>query len=196
MLIQVVHCHPLTDSYNHALFQAIVESLRKAGHTTVATDLYREDFSPAMTDTERRSYMTASYDGHAVAPYIEILKKIDGIVFCFPHWYYAMPAMLKGYVDRVWAPGTAFVYDPKDGHLEPNLCNIKLFGVVTSYGSPWWIVRLFAGDAGRKVMMRGLKTMCARGCRSFYLAHYDMDRSTPRSRRAFMGKVKATVSRL
>ena len=70
--------------------------------------------------------------------------------------------MLKGWVDRVWGPGTAFLYDSKDGHLRPNLHNIKLFGVVTSYGSSWWIVRVFAGDAGRKVLMRGMKPLCAK----------------------------------
>ena len=78
-----------------------------------------------------------------------------------------MPAMLKGWVDRVWGPGVAFTYDAKDNHLAPALGNIRLFGVVTTYGSPWWVVRLFAGDAGRKVLMRGMKPMCAKGVRSF-----------------------------
>ena len=54
MRIQVVHCHPLTSSYNHALFEAIVETLGKNGHEVVATDLYREGFQPAMTEHERR----------------------------------------------------------------------------------------------------------------------------------------------
>jgi NAD(P)H dehydrogenase (quinone) len=54
MLIQVVHCHPLTDSYDHALFRATVETLEARGHGVVATDLYREGFQPATPD-ERRS---------------------------------------------------------------------------------------------------------------------------------------------
>jgi NAD(P)H dehydrogenase (quinone) len=196
MLVQVVHCHPLVESYDHALFHAIVETLQAGGHQVVATDLYREGFQPAMTEEERRSYMGNQYAGHAVGAYSELLKKIDGIVFCYPHWWFSMPAVLKGYVDRAWAPGTAFVYDAKDGHLEPNLRNIKLFGVVTTYGSPWWIVRLFAGDAGRLVMMRGLKPMCARDARSLYLAHYDMDHSTPQTRQAFLDKVRSRLARV
>jgi putative NADPH-quinone reductase len=107
-----------------------------------------------------------------------------------------MPAMLKGWVDRVWGPGTAFVYDSKDGHLRPNLHNIKLFGVVTSYGSSWWIVRVFAGDAGRKVLMRGMKPLCAKDAQSFYLAHYGMDASTPASREAFLEKVRRRIARI
>jgi putative NADPH-quinone reductase len=48
--------------------------------------------------------------------------------------------MLKGYFDRVWGPGTAFVYHSTDNRLEPNLHNIRLLGVVTTYGTPWWVV--------------------------------------------------------
>ena len=68
MLIQVVHCHPLVESYDHALFQTIVATLRQRGHDVVATDLYREGFDPAMTEAERRSYMGNAYDESAVAP--------------------------------------------------------------------------------------------------------------------------------
>lgn len=149
-MIQVVHCHPLADSYNHALFRVIVTSLERNGHQVIATDLYRDGFQPAMTEAERRSYMGPDYDGHAVAEYIAILRKIDGIIFCFPHWWYAMPAVLKGYVDRAWAPGTAFTYGAKHRDLQPNLQSVRLFGVVTSYGSPWWNVVMLAGDPGRK----------------------------------------------
>jgi NAD(P)H dehydrogenase (quinone) len=196
MRIQVVHCHPLVESYDHALFLAIVETLRQRGHEVIATDLYREGFQPAMTEAERRSYMGNGYDGSAVAGYIEALRSVEGFVLCYPHWWFSMPAMLKGYVDRVWAPGTAFVYDAKDNHLEPNLRHIRLFGAVTTYGSPWWVVNLFAGNAGKKVLMRGMKPMCARDVTSFYLAHYDMDHSTEASRQAFLDKVRRRLARV
>jgi len=196
MRIQVVHCHPLVTGYNHALFQAIVATLRENGHDVVATDLYREAFQPAMTERERQTYMEEAYDRSAVERYCETLKSVEGLILCFPHWWFSMPAMLKGWVDRVWGPGIAFDYDPKDGHLQPALHNIKLFGVVTSYGSPWWVVTLFAGNAGKKILMRGMKPMCASHARSFYMAHYGMDRSTPRSRQRFLEKVRARIARL
>lgn len=196
MRLQVVHCHPLTSSYNHALFRVIVETLETNGHEVVATDLYRERFQPAMTEHERETYMQEAYDHSAVAGHVETLKSVDGIILCFPHWWFSMPAMLKGWVDRVWGPGIAFDYDAKDGHLESALRNIRLFGVVTTYGSPWWVVVLFAGNAGRKVLMRGMKPMCAKGVKTFYLAHYDMDHSTAASRSAFLEKVKARIARL
>jgi NAD(P)H dehydrogenase (quinone) len=195
MLFQVVHCHPLQDSYNHALFRTIVAALEQSGHTVVASDLYRDGFDPVMSPEERRSYY-GDYAGAAVSSHTALLRRIDGIILCFPHWWFSMPALLKGYFDRVWAPGVAFAHDPGGGRIEPLLTHIKVFGVVTSYGSPWWITRLIAGDPGRKVLMRALKPMCGPRVRSFYLAHYDMDRATSASRDAFGARVRAVVSGL
>lgn len=193
MRIQVVHGHPLVDSYNAALFQRIGRTLRDGGHEVVATDLYREGFQPALTEAERRSYLQPPYDSDGVARYAETLRSVDGIVFCFPHWWFAMPAMVKGYVDRVWGPGIAFDHDRAGGRILPKLANIRLFGVVTSYGAPWWIVRFYAGDPGRKVLMRGLRPLCHKQAETFYLAHYDMDRSTPATRAAFLDRVAARL---
>ena len=193
MLIQVVHSHPLVDSYNHALFHTIVETL-KPRHEVIATDLYREGFSPVMTEAERSSYFQGPYAEDAVARLIGQLRRADGIIFCFPHWWFSMPAMLKGYFDRVWAPGTAFAHDLKGGRIRPLLTNIRLFGVVTSYGSPWWLTRIVMQDPGRKVLFRALKPMCGPRVGSFYLAHYDMDRSTPASRAAFIERVRARIA--
>ncbi len=195
MLIQVVHCHPLTDSYNHALFRLIVETLELGGHEVIATDLYREGFDPRLSEAERRSYFAAAYDASAVAQYVDMLRRVDGIVFCFPQWWFGLPALLKGYFDRVWGPGVAFAHDLKGGRIKPLLTNVTVFGVVTSYGSPWWLVRFYAGDPTRKMLMRALKPMCGRP-RSFYLAHYDMDRATPESRARFLDRVRAQLSRL
>lgn len=196
MLIQVVHCHPLQDSYNHALFGAIVETLERGGHQVIATDLYREGFDPVLSAAERRSYYAPAYDDAAIAAQIGVLRRIDGIVFCFPAWWFSMPALLKGYFDRVWAPGVAFAHDPAGARIVPRLANVKLFGVVTSYGSPWWLVRWYAGDPCRKVLRRALKPMCARDARWFYLAHYDMDRSTPETRARFLARVQARLARI
>ncbi len=196
MLIQVVHAHPLEDSYNHALFRAVVDTLEAGGHEVVATDLYRAGFAPAMRPAERASYYAPPYDETAIAELTDVLRRADGVIACFPHWWFAMPAMMKGYFDRVWGPGVAFRHAAGGGRIEPLLTNLKVFGVVTSYGAPWWLTRLVMGDPGRKVLLRGLKLACAPQAASFWLAHYDMDRATPASRAAFLDKVRRRVARI
>ncbi len=196
MLIQVILCHPLTDSYNHALFETIIAALKDNEHDAVATDLYREQFDPAMSDSERRSYYAAGYDDSMVSAHTALLRRVDGIILCFPHCWFSMPAMLKGYFDRVWSPGIAFERDLAKGYIRPLLTHVNLFGVVTTYGSPWWITRVIAGDPGRKVPMRALKPMCGRRVRSFFLGQYDLDRSTPAARAAFIARARARVARI
>lgn len=196
MRIQVIHAHPLAESYNHALFQAIVAALRNGGHDVVATDLYAEGFAPALTTAERSSYYAPPYDAGAVTRYVETLRNVDGLIFCFPQWWFGLPAILKGYFDRVWGPGIAFIHDKEGGRIRPLLRHIRLFGVVTSYGSPWWLVRFYSGDPTRKTMMRALRPMCAPRTETFYLAHYDMDRSTTETRAAFLHRVENRMRRI
>jgi putative NADPH-quinone reductase len=195
MRYQVIHCHPLADSYGHALFGTIVAALEARGHAVTAIDLYAEGFDPVLSASERRSYYASPYDAAAVSRYIDLLRRSEGLIFCFPQWWFAMPAMLKGYFDRVWAPGVAFAHDLAGGRIRPLLEHVRVFGVVTTYGSPWWLTRL-AGDPGRKVLMRALKPMCGARVRSFYLPHYDMDRSTQASRQAFLERVSRMVATL
>ena len=195
MRIQVVHCHPLTDSYDHALYLTILAVLREGGHEAIGTDLYREGFAPAMTEDERRSYMGNDYRPAGIDRYIETLRTVDGVVFCFPHWWLSMPAVLKGYFDRVWAPGTAFVYDDRH-ELQPNLRHIRLLAVVTSFGAPWWFVRLLAGNPGRKVFRHAVQPLCARNVQTLWLALHGMDKATEEKRDAFLAHVRDRFRRL
>jgi NAD(P)H dehydrogenase (quinone) len=196
MLFQVVHCHPLTESYNHALFRIIVATLEAGGHRVIASDLYREGFDPVLTPEERAGYYAPSHDGSKIADYADMLRRVDGIIFCFPQWWFSLPAMLKGYFDRVWAPGVAFAHDAAGGRIKPLLTHIKIFGVVTSYGSPWWLARFYAGDPVRKMLLRGLKPLCGSGTRSFYLALYDIERSSAATRERFIARVRRRIAQL
>src|SRR2546430_17695438 len=102
MLIQVVHSHPLENSYNHALFKAIVETLERR-HEVIATDLYRERFSPAMTEAERRSYYQGAYAEEAVSRLTEQLRRAGGGLFFFsPLWVFLPGLLLGGFFRRLW----------------------------------------------------------------------------------------------
>jgi putative NADPH-quinone reductase len=75
------------------------------------------------------------------------------------------------------------------------MTQIRLLGGISTYGAPWWLTR-WVGDPGRRVIMRGLRAICAWRCRTFWLAHYRMDTSTPESRAAFLAKVRARLASL
>ncbi|WP_207481117.1 NAD(P)H-dependent oxidoreductase [Arenibaculum pallidiluteum] len=195
MRLQVVHAHPLRDSFNHAAFRTVVDTAHAAGHTVVETDLYAMAFDPALGAEERASYYAPPYDDTRVRGLVEELRRAEGLIFVFPTWWFGMPAMMKGYFDRVWGPGIAFDPDPEGGRIRPLLTHVRLFGVVTSYGSPWWLTKL-VGDPGRKQIMRALKPMCGSRTRTFWLALHDMDRATARDREAFLGRLRRRIGKI
>ena len=196
MRVQVVHAHPLPESYNAALYRKILTTLEGAGHEVVGTDLYAEGFEPRMSVEERAAYFEPEPLRTAdVTPLIERLAWCEALVFCFPHWWFDVPAILKGYFDRVWLPGVAFSPDREGGRIRPALTNIKKVAVVTSFGSPRWIVELVVRNPSRRILKSGILMGCTGRVAFRYLAHYNMDRSTDATRAAFLQRVETEMQR-
>src|ERR1700682_3266603 len=131
MRVLVVYAHPLSDSFAAALRDVVLKRLRENGHEVDHCDLYAEGFDPVLTASERRAYNTAHPDLTAVEPYVARLRAAEALVLCFPTWWYGMPAILKGWFDRVWARGVAFELPPGGGAITPALGNIKKSAALT-----------------------------------------------------------------
>ena len=187
MRFLVIHAHPLPDSFQAELHRRVVTTLTAAGHHVDDCDLYAEGFQPVMGGEERRLYHCAGANRRFVPSDVERLLNCQGLVLVFPTWWYGMPAILKGYFDRVWLPGVAF--EVAGGRTRPLLRNIERFAVVTTYGSPWWFNRLM-GDPNRRVITRGLRALFPRGVRMLWLARYGMDFADRHSCERFLDRVE------
>ena len=194
MRVHVIFAHPRADSFNAALHETILAALRQAGHEIDDLDLYAENFQPVLTAEERGAYDTVGENLASIERYVERLRATEALVISAPTWWYGMPAMLKGYFDRVWVPGVAFDLQPHGGAIRPCLTNIRKYAVVTTTGSPWWFMRLYMRDPGKRVLMRGLRRLFAANVAMDYLCHYGIDTSTPASRARFLARVQATFA--
>jgi NAD(P)H dehydrogenase (quinone) len=104
----VVLCHPERESYNAAVAQRVCAALRAAGHAVRFHDLYAERFDPVLSASElRRGY---SFDSQ-VQSYGNELESCEALVFVHPEWWGAPPAVLKGWIDRVFRPGLAYEFE-------------------------------------------------------------------------------------
>jgi NAD(P)H dehydrogenase (quinone) len=194
MRLLVVFCHPDPDSYGAAIFRTACQALREAGHELRIIDLYAEGFDPVFTLDEKRSYLTDTGQNIAgVARHVEALQWAEGWVAIYPTWFYGLPAMLKGWLDRVWLPGVTFqVATAKKRTIRGELQNIRHFVGITTSGSPWWWLRVI-GDPGRSLLMKGLRPLYARGCRMSWLQLHDMNHATAADREAFLAKVDRSL---
>jgi NAD(P)H dehydrogenase (quinone) len=193
--VLVVFAHPLADSFAASLHRAILAALRRAGYEIDDCDLYAEGFDPVLSAAERRAYNTPEPDLSAVARHVARLRQAEALVLCFPTWWYGMPAILKGWFDRVWAPGVAFELPQGGGAIRPALRNIRKFAVVTTYGSPWWLVKLLLRDPVRAVLLGGLGRLCAQDVEKSFLALYSIDAADDARCARFCARVERSFIR-
>jgi len=193
MRILVVYAHPVETSYNAALHRRVIDSLRAAGHEVDDCDLYAEEFNPVMSREERLGYHEVPANRLRVQRYVDRLLGAEALVLCFPTWCFGLPAILKGYFDRVLMPGVAFdLTDPN--HVKPALTNLKRIAAVVTYGRPRWTAFLM-GDPPRKVVTRYLRMLTGGAARVDYHACYHMNVATPPKLERFKLQVGKAMSR-
>ncbi len=195
MRILLVYSHPVPESFNAALRDQALETLQQGGHEVKLLDLYAEGFDPVMHTQERRDYHTKDLNEDPVKDHIELLKWAEGLFFVYPTWWYGLPAMLKGWLDRVWVPHVTFSMPEDNQPIRPLMTHIRFLGAVTTCGAPWWWSKV-VGEPGRKTILRGIGALCAKPCRKLWLAHYKMDVSTETSRKLFLEKLQGKLRRI
>ena len=187
MRLLIVYCHPCKESFNAAIFSVARSEAEKAGHEVRLIDLYASGFNPAMGAEERRRYHEAGANEELVTEHLALLRWCEGLVLVYPSWWYGPPAMLKGWIERVWVPHATFELQPPKP-IGRVLTNIRLIGIVTTLGAPWRWWSLIIGDPGR-ILLRALCVLGSQKCRTFWLGLYRMDTADKTKRKQFLGKV-------
>lgn len=191
MRVLVIFAHPVETSYQTALHQATVESLKKAGHEVDDCDLYAEGFNPVLCREERLTYHDTRQNRVPVAAYVDRVLAAEAIVLVYPVWNFGFPAIMKGFFDRVFLPGVSFTIN--DGAVSPCLHTIRKMSAIATYGAT--PLRAFlAGNPPKKIVTRALRAVIKPGAPVKYLAHYDMNNSTPDTRSRFLDRVKTHLA--
>ena len=188
MRILVLYAHPVETSFGAAIHQTLVKTLRGRGHEVDDCDLIAEGFDPVMSRQDRIEYHDVAVNRSRVGPYVDRVLRADAIVFSYPVWNMGFPAILKGFVDKVFLPGVSF-YLKENGDYVPSMHNVKRLGAVCTYGGKK-LHTFLMGDPCRKVVTRSLLSVCAPGAPCDYVAHHDMNHSTPERRAAFLKEVE------
>lgn len=109
MNILVTVAHPREESLTFSLMHALLRGLADAGHTTEVLDLYRSNFSPVLEEVDEPAWNQENQTySRKVDEEMQRMNRHDALVYVFPLWWWSMPAMLKGYIDRVWNYGYAY----------------------------------------------------------------------------------------
>jgi len=194
MRILYIYCHPLPESFHAAIRTKALAALAAAGHEVDLLDLYAEKFDPVLSEEARRHYHDTSRNQRGLEDYVARLTSAEALVLQFPTWCFGVPAMLKGFFDRMIMPGVAFdIGDP--AHVKPMLLNIRRIVGIVTYGRPrhmaWWM-----SNPPRKIVTRYVRWFTGGNARADYYALYHLNVATAEQRAAFMDKVARALGRL
>ncbi len=132
MHVMVTIDHPWPESFSFTILDTVVATLKAAGHTVDVLDLDRDDFDPVMRVEELAVYTRGGVLDPKVRDYQARIMAAQHLVYIFPVWWEVMPALLKGFFDKVFLPQWAFT---EDG-AEPMLTHISGATVITTMGAP------------------------------------------------------------
>lgn len=189
MRVLYVYCHPLPESFHAAIRAKALAALREAGHDVDLLDLYVEKFDPVLSEEGRRHYHDVARNRAGLERYVGRLTSAEILILQFPTWCFGLPAMLKGFLDRLMMPGVAFdLSDP--AQVKPMLHNLgRIVGIVT-YGRPRYMA-LWMSDPPRKIVRRYLRWFTGGKARTDFHALYHLNVATEAQRLAFHGEGRA-----
>jgi NAD(P)H dehydrogenase (quinone) len=191
MNILVVIAHPNTESFNHAIAATAVAALQDNGHTVIYRDLHEEEFDPILVTSEFRksALLQPSLEEHCAD-----LSAADGIVIVHPNWWGQPPAIMKGWVDRVFRPGVAYEFvDGDQGEGVPvGLLQAKTAVVFNTSNTPERRELSTFGDPLETIWKNCIFGLC--GVHDFYRRTFGvMITSTQEQREAWLIEVSETV---
>jgi NAD(P)H dehydrogenase (quinone) len=192
--VLVVHCHPLEGSFIAAVRDRVLAGLAAGGAEVRLTDLYADGFDPAFSAAERADHLAPGTHPSLVS-YADDLRWCDTLVLVYPTWWSGQPAMLKGWIDRVWVNEVAWTLPDGANRLRPELRNVRRLVAVTTHGSSK-LINAIEGESGKRTLTRSLRSMCHPLARTTWLAMYGVDNASEADRLAFLDRVERRVVRL
>lgn len=179
MRVMVTIDHPWKQSFNYAILNAVTHILQEAGHEVDTLLLNDENFDPVLHTEELAGYRFGQYLDPKVGEYQRRIAQAQHLIYIFPVWWEVMPALLKGFFDKVFLPEWAFT----EAEAAPLLAHITGATVITTMGAPRPIY-----TSVEPVVCKGILEFCGvQQTRWFNLC--EVGTCTPEARTAFLDEI-------
>lgn len=189
MNILIIYAYPNTTGYTYAIMNTIRQGIEKQNAVKII-DLYQENFDPVLIFNQTKKRRNMQFD-EETASYRQQISWADHIIFIFPIWWGGMPAILKGFIDKVFSKG--FAYDYK-GLFPIGLLKEKSAWIVTTEDAPKLYRQLFQQDYGTVLKKQVLHMSGIKRVKHYSLS--SLKNSTDKQRQHFLDKMLTQSSKL
>lgn len=151
----IIFAHPWHGSFNKAILDSVLKALTEKTVSHQVIDLHKDNFNPVISEEELSNYCQGINCDPLVKKYQEMILESDDLIFIFPDWWSGMPAILKGFFDKVFWKN--FAFDDTNNIWKP-LLRIPKSMVITSSGQPTENIIKF-GDVYNDMIFNILKSV-------------------------------------
>jgi Putative NADPH-quinone reductase (modulator of drug activity B) len=185
MNILIVYAHPHHNSLNGAIFESIIQNINSR-HSVKVIDLYEEQFNPILYFDEDNKRRNLQFNTETQA-YRDLISWSDHIMFVYPIWWSGMPAILKGFIDRVFVLNFAYSYT-SSSFIPNKLLKGKTASILVTHDTPKIISKFIQKDYGKILKTQILKNMCGIKVEKM-MSLTNVRNSSQRQRNLFLKKV-------
>lgn len=159
----IIYAHPNMKGHCGAIVSGVISELTDRGCEYELIDLYAINYEPCLKDEEH--YSSGSYAiSEENKVFQQKITETKYLIFIYPVWWQNMPAILKGFVDRVFTSRFAFRYVH---NLPFGLLKGRRAIVLTSAGGPRFYTRILTGDRAMKVLVKDVLRFCGIKAKGF-----------------------------
>lgn len=166
-----------------------------AGHQVDVINLDKDGFNPVMTGKDLLAFRDHQVVDEQAKDYVERVQQADHLIFIFPIWWELMPAMTKGFIDKVIFPGATYNYTSSGYGMKSLLKKLKSTTVITTMNTPSLLYRFVFGNAIQKALIRG--TFKKTGGKNIKWCSLNMVKSSSdETRKKWLQKIENDFSKL
>ncbi|KZL25781.1 NAD(P)H-dependent oxidoreductase [Pseudovibrio sp. Ad37] len=203
MRVLIVFNHPYEGSYCHAVLGSVMKGLLSNDHEVDLIHLDNDEFDPVMRSKDLKAFVSARIQPQEsaelldpqVQDYKARLQRAEHIIFIFPIWWELMPALTKGFIDKVIFPGIAYDYNEHGTRMLCKLSELRGVTMITTMNTPGFAYRLIFGNAIKKaVLTRTFWKMGVKNRRWVNLTYVKFCKE--RKRKKWLSDIQRSMARL
>ncbi|MBN2884494.1 NAD(P)H-dependent oxidoreductase [Patescibacteria group bacterium] len=161
----IIYAHPSREGHCGYLLEQVEHKLKQQQADYELIDLYQLNYDPILKNEELYSSGRKNISDQNLS-FQEKIKEADRLLFIYPTWWQNVPAILKGFLDRVFTGGFGFHY--KNG-LPVALLKGKKAAAFTASGGPLLYTRFFTGSSSLKVVLKHVLSLCGVQTKGFLI---------------------------
>lgn len=154
----IVYAHPWEGSFNHHVLEVSKAHFEEKGDTVDVIDLHKDKFDPVYHPEDLKLFASGEYHDPLAKDYSDRLKSADNVVFIFPIWWYGVPAILKGFFDKVFLNGHTYQQNDK-GEMIGILDTKKAIALTTAHIDKDSLSQ-FLGNPVETLYLDGIMKLC------------------------------------